>query len=165
MTKIIALIVILVILAIIYKTVITAISKQKENQKSDYSNSYQAKPLLSAHEKDAIMKLNSVANELGLPLFTKVRLFDLIEPKKGVKNYKGAIWKIQAKHVDFVICNKEIEARLIIELDDSSHLRSDRQERDNFVDTVLSNTGYTILHMYDIDLEQVRKAISDLGLS
>ena len=42
-----------------------------------------------------------------------------------------------AKHLDFVICNKDLAPVVAIELDDASHDAEDREERDDFVDAVL----------------------------
>ena len=125
----------------------------------DYTKSYQPKWLLSSAEKNAFRKIKEVTDSMGLTTFAKVRLFDLIEPKACAENYKGAQWKIQAKHVDFVICNQYLDAKLVIELDDSSHQQKDRKERDEFVNAVLINTGYTIVHANYINQEQLREII------
>lgn len=112
----------------------------------DYSKGYKPKWLFSYNEKDAFSKIKNVTDELGLHLFAKVRLYDLVEPKQNVEKKQGHIFKIQAKHVDFVVCDKRLVAKAIIELDDASHDREDRKERDSFVDTVLANCGYKVLH-------------------
>lgn len=83
--------------------------------------------------------------------WAKVRLLDLIEPRKGQDGYKTYFYKVQAKHVDFVLCAPNLVAKYIIELDDASHEADDRQERDNFVDTALTSCGYKILHMRAFD--------------
>ena len=126
---------------------------EQQDKKHNYTNSYQPKWLFSYNEKDAFSKLQEVAERHELTVFAKVRLFDLIEPKKGCDNYKGALWKIQAKHVDFVQCDKKLIARYIIELDDSSHEAASRQERDEFVTAALENCGYKVLHVKAIDPE------------
>lgn len=107
---------------------------------------YQKKWMFTLHEKDAYAKLKPIAEELGYTVFAKVRLLDLVEPKKGIQKYKTYFYKVQAKHVDFVLCDKKLVARCIIELDDSSHNTKDRQKRDKFVDEVLTDTGYRIIH-------------------
>ena len=129
------------------------------NDSFDYSHSYKPKFLLTENEKSAYRKIKPITDELELALFTKVRLFDLIEPVQGAENYKGAMWKIQAKHVDFVVCNSCLDPKLIIELDDSTHQRPDRQARDDFVDTVVRNCGYPILHANYINPTQLREIL------
>lgn len=125
-------------------------TEPEEDQKHDYTSSYTPKWLFSYNEKDAFQKIKEVTDRNGMTLLAKVRLFDLIEPKKGSENYKGAMWKVQAKHVDFVICDAKLVARYIIELDDGSHTAEARKERDEFVDTVLQNCGYKVLHTKNI---------------
>ena len=122
----------------------------------NYSGIYKQKWLLSYNEKDQFKKIKEITDKYELYIFTKVRLFDLIEPNRNIKNYKEYMWKIQAKHVDFVICTKNLVAKLIIEIDDNSH-KGDRKERDIFVDTVLKNCGYNVmryLNINQIELEQ-----------
>ncbi len=73
-----------------------------------------------------------------------------------------ALNSIKSKHVDFVICDKNLMAKWIIELDDSSHQNPDRAERDIFVDKSLTDCGYSILRTLYIRDDQV---LSFLGLS
>jgi predicted RNA-binding Zn-ribbon protein involved in translation (DUF1610 family) len=56
--------------------------------------------------------------------------------------------KIDRKHVDFLLCDPDTMRPLVgIELDDRSHLRKDRQERDAFVDEVFRAAGLPLLHI------------------
>ena len=56
--------------------------------------------------------------------------------------------RIHMKHVDFLICaSDDMRPVLGIELDDKSHARKDRQERDTFVDSVFATAGLPILHV------------------
>jgi len=112
---------------------------------------YHKRWLFSYNEKNAYDKLKPIAEELGYTIFAKVRLLDLLEPVKGTQKYKTYLYKIQAKHVDFVLCDQKLVAKHIIELDDSSHDRPDRQQRDQFVDQVLESVGYNIIHIRTVD--------------
>lgn len=50
--------------------------------------------------------------------------------------------KIDRKHVDFLLCDPQtMKPRLGIELDDASHRRADRVERDSFVESVFRSAG------------------------
>ncbi|MCB9922572.1 MAG: DUF2726 domain-containing protein [Planctomycetaceae bacterium] len=50
--------------------------------------------------------------------------------------------KIDRKHVDFLLCHPTTMKPLAgVELDDSSHQRKDRRERDEFVDQVFAAAG------------------------
>ncbi|MEM0895301.1 MAG: DUF2726 domain-containing protein [Verrucomicrobiota bacterium] len=77
----------------------------------------------------------------------KVRLGDLLYVKRPNEN-RGARNKIDRKHVDFVVCHaKTMNPILVIELDDASHQRSSRRERDEFVDQAFAAAGIPILHV------------------
>ena len=47
----------------------------------------------------------------------------------------------------------------MIELDDSTHERKDRVERDKFVDAVLENTGYLLIRTYG-DTNEIEEFLS-----
>lgn len=111
---------------------------------------YQKRWMFTYNEKDAYSKLKPIAEELGYTVFAKVRLLDLLEPTKGNPKYKTYFYKIQSKHVDFVLCDEKLVARYIIELDDRSHDTEPRKKRDEFVDSVLTSVGYKILHVRTI---------------
>jgi len=68
--------------------------------------------------------------------FGKVRVADVIEPsaKKQTSGWHIAFNRIQAKHFDFVVCNP-VDLRILaaIELDDSSHARKSRIDRDDLL--------------------------------
>ncbi|MCH2178735.1 MAG: DUF2726 domain-containing protein [Mariniblastus sp.] len=79
-------------------------------------------------------------------IFAMVRMADLLRVQKKIKNRKSWINKILAKHIDFVICDPNtLEPLLCIELDDGSHARPDRVERDKFVDQVFDSAGLPLI--------------------
>lgn len=103
------------------------------------------------------------------PLFAMVRLADLIQVKPQSSGGQGWQNKIQAKHLDFVLCDPDtLEAKLAIELDDASHEKPDRQARDQFVDAALGAAGLPILRVQcaaQYDRGAIRKSIREkLGL-
>ncbi|RKI63723.1 DUF2726 domain-containing protein [bacterium 1xD42-67] len=116
---------------------------------------------LVKYTKRAYYKLREIAQQQKLILFAKVRLFDLVTPIKGHPKYKTNLYKIQAKHVDFVLAKENLVAKYIIELDDNSHNRPDRKERDRCVDTVLTSCGYKILHITEIDTNTILKFLDE----
>jgi len=66
----------------------------------------------------------------------------------------GAAWKqgfggrISQKHVDFVLIDsRSTEIVLIVELDDKTHRRRDRSERDEFLDRAFAAAGVSVLHV------------------
>lgn len=117
-----------------------------EKGSTDYSQAYQAKYLLTKNEWYEYKKLQQYAASKDWIVCPKVRVLDLIEPRKGQKNYLALINKVQAKHVDFVLCDKDLHIKAILELDDSSHDKADRKERDDFLNTILQSVGYKVIH-------------------
>jgi len=82
-------------------------------------------------------------------VFSKVRLADIVQPVKTGDNraWYAAFGVIKSKHVDFVVCDPDIlEFRLVVELDDKSHERIDRAERDRKVDDILAQANLPVLH-------------------
>ncbi len=114
-------------------------------QESEIVNQYKPKWLFTYNEKDIYRKLNQFAQTNNLILLAKIRLFDLIEPIDKSNQYDR--YRIQAKHVDFVLCTQSLIAKYIIELDDNSHNDKSRKERDLFLDNVLTACGYKVLHI------------------
>ena|SRR3989344_1081896 len=103
--------------------------------------------LLTVAEKNFYWILSGVAEKNNSLLFAKVRLEDLLWLPRGTDNRFGLRNRIKSRHIDFVLCDKEnIKPLIAIELDDSSHNREDRIERDFSIDNILRDAGLPILH-------------------
>jgi hypothetical protein len=103
-----------------------------------------------------------------LLIFAKVRIGDPMDAHPGMDKVKRrmAFNKIACKHVDFVVCNKDFDVLLGIELDDKSHERAERKKRDAFVDTAFKSAKIHLLHItgkeyydYDTVKQQVYNAL------
>ena len=132
-----------------------AIWLYKRLHKPDITKLYNAKTILTDREYEFYKKLKPLADEYGLSVYSKVRLADLVEPKPKAENpyWMECFNKIKAKHIDFALADDDTAIVALIELDDTSHSRPDRIERDDFVNAVLENTGYTLLRTYgDLDV-------------
>lgn len=80
----------------------------------------------------------------------KVRLADVLHPQKGLSRsaYFQALNRIAQKHIDFVLCDPQtLRVVGVIELDDRSHERADRQRRDDLVDGALAAADIPILRV------------------
>lgn len=86
-------------------------------------------------------------------------MLDLIEPRRDTGNYMSLLGKIQSKHVDFVICDQNLYVKAILEIDDNSHNRADRRERDLFVDEVLTSVGYQVIRTRSITEDTLKSLI------
>jgi hypothetical protein len=82
-----------------------------------------------------------------LTICPKVALGDIFFVTRPNEN-RSAYNRINRKHVDFLICDpKTMKPRFAIELDDSSHQRQDREERDEFVDGVFHAANLPLIHV------------------
>jgi hypothetical protein len=82
-----------------------------------------------------------------LTVQSKVRLADIFFVARP--NEKIAFFnRIAQRHLDFLVCEaKTMKPLFGIELDDSSHQRSDRQERDEFVEQVFQAARLPLLRV------------------
>lgn len=81
-------------------------------------------------------------------IFAQVHLPTLVDNKVKGQNWRGAFRHISEKSVDFVLCDKAyISAKLAIELDDKTHERPERQERDREVERILQDAGVPLLRL------------------
>lgn len=83
-------------------------------------------------------------------IMAKVRLADIIEVRRGLdgKRRQSAFNRISAKHLDFVACDPQtFKVVGVIELDDSSHRATKRQQRDKFLDSALAAASIPIVHI------------------
>lgn len=123
------------------------VQKPTPNERTaEFQNAYQAANILTANERSNYKTLKIAADRKGYIICPKVRLADIITPRHDAQ-YMSRFGKIKSKHVDFVIYDAQMQnIRVVIELDDSSHDRKDRQERDEFVDFILNDCGIRIIH-------------------
>lgn len=81
-------------------------------------------------------------------VFSQVHLSTILDNKVKGQNWRGAFRHIDEKSVDFVICDKAyIKPLLAIELDDSSHERAGRQDRDAEVERIFKEVGLPLLRL------------------
>jgi len=96
-------------------------------------------------------------------VFTQVHLPTILENKIVGQNWKGALSHINGKSVDFVICDKAyIKPLLAIELDDKSHERFDRIERDSEVERMLQEAEMPLLRFENhgnFSKEEIKKLV------
>ena len=101
-------------------------------------------------------------------IFAQAHLPTLVDHKIRGQDWRAALAHINRKSVDFVLCDKQyISPKLAIELDDSSHERPDRRERDEEVERILKYAGVPLLRFHNhINLNtteiatQIRSAIN-----
>lgn len=91
-----------------------------------------------------VLKNISGENVLICPKVSLADIFYVTRPDINMPYYN----KINRKHVDFLLCDpKTVKPYLAIELDDSSHTKADRIERDEYVDKVFEAAGLPLAHI------------------
>ncbi len=89
-------------------------------------------------------------------VLAQVQLSRLLGVKKG-NNYQAWFNRINRMSADFVVCNKDSSIVAVIELDDATHQKEDRQAADAKKDKALSSAGIRIIRWQ-------AKAIPDVGV-
>lgn len=132
-------------------------------QKREVSYPYRLRDdFLSTAELSFYRVLNGVVGGQGVVL-AKVGLSDLLFVQQPNQNY-AAFGRISQKHADFVVCDPQtMKPLLAIELDDSSHKRSDRQERDDFVNKAFAAAGLPLLRFDARSAYRVREVLDKIG--
>jgi hypothetical protein len=136
------------LLAILVVLAVLASILKKRGAKHPVEVAYQARQELFSPAERSFFGVLEQAVAGSYRVLGKVRLGDLVQPAKGLSTGKrtGAWNRIHQKHVDFVLCQPDTLAVAgVVELDDASHRRKDRAERDEFVDKALSTAGIPIV--------------------
>jgi hypothetical protein len=108
-------------------------------------------------------------SHLVCPKVNLADIFFVARPKEN-QSYRN---KIDRKHVDFLLCDPATMKPIMgVELDDASHARRDRQDRDEFVDQVFEAAGLPLLRVraaasYSPQsiADLVRQAVSDRAIT
>lgn len=122
---------------------------EKDERTSNLEFPYhQVDEFISPAELNFFFNLKAVIGD-SAHIFSKVKLSDLFYAKTGDfgknRSYNN---RIDRKHVDFLLCDpKTLKPILGIELDDKSHQRADRQERDDFVNNVFRAAKLPLMHI------------------
>ena len=99
-------------------------------------------------------------------VFPQIVLSNIVQVTSKRKEFWTYQNKINRKTIDFVIFEKQyLKPVIAIEYDGKTHNRSDRQERDDFVNKVLSSAGIKSLHIKhqkNINFEEVENKINEL---
>lgn len=95
-------------------------------------------------------------------VFPQIHLASMLEVRSTARNRQAAFNKISRKSVDYAIVERAgMTTVLVIELDDSTHLRRKRQSRDNFVNREMAEVGIPVLRikipeLNDYDMVKMR---------
>lgn len=95
--------------------------------------------ILTERERAFYRILKPVADRLELQICPKVRVADIVSIKKGTKDWQKWFNKIKSKHVDFLLCDYDMNIVLLIELDDRSHETERAQKNDRLKNAIFGD--------------------------
>jgi len=132
------------------------IAKNKNAPKGKYEYRKRA-VLFSPAETRFLLSLEEAISH-KYRVFGKVRVADVITPKKGSNrsNWQIAFNKISAKHFDYILCSKEeLVVVAAVELDDKSHGSKKAKARDALLEDACSSANLKLIRFsakssYDI---------------
>lgn len=122
---------------------------------------YRARPILTRREYGFYLLVRREAERRNLLVCPKVGLKDLMEVSVR-RNYMKYFSKISQKHVDFVICGRNMEILFAIELDDRSHDTENARKRDQFKDRAFRAAKIPLKRVRSYNEETVRKLFRDI---
>ncbi len=126
---------------------------------------YQKRTSLLTNSELAFYRALNEAVDGQWAIQSMVRMADLIRVVPKTPKYQAWQNRIHAKHIDFLLCDHgTMEAKLAVELDDKSHARPDRVDRDRFVNQALADAGLPLLRIDvqpEYDSGNLRKTIEE----
>lgn len=119
---------------------------------------------ITAAEADLFRALRAVVGQRG-HILAQVSLKQLLYfPSKGEAGRQRWQNKVAQKSVDFVICDlNTLKPKVVIELDDPSHARPDRQTRDDEVEAVLKAAGLPVVRVLTSRTYDTKKLEAAIG--
>ena len=121
---------------------------------------YTPKPIMSKVEQTLYFRLVE-----AMPEFVVLAQVQLSSFLKVTDRQAGwtPLNKIREKSADFVICNKDSSVYAVVELQDSTHERTDRKKSDIFKREALKAAGIALIEFHAKTLpsiEEIKKAVN-----
>jgi very-short-patch-repair endonuclease len=152
---------ILLLLLVVAAIIITLVSIKPKPKTQNENWPYYPKKLLSQPEQVLYHRLvEALPDHL---VFAQVQLSRLLGVKKG-HDYRAWLNRINRMSADFVVCRKDGSVVAVIELDDQSHQKAERQAADAKKDRALSSAGIRLIRWQVKampDLEAIKAAFAD----
>jgi hypothetical protein len=119
--------------------------------------------LMSKSESEFFNALSTVVPQ-EYSVFPQIHLSSIVDHKVKGQNWAAALRTINQKSVDFVLCDKPFNRPVLaIELDDWSHEKQDRVERDSLVESILKEAELPLLRINnwrDLSTEELDQKIA-----
>jgi len=135
-------VVLLLVFVIVGLAVLAVLKSKAQGGGGDEAWPFYAKKPLSQSEQVLYFRLVQ-----ALPdhiILGQVQLSRLLGVKKG-NNYQAWSNRINRMSADFVVCKKDSSVVAVIELDDATHQREDREAADEKKDKALASAGVRIV--------------------
>lgn len=146
-------IIILLASVVIIAAIIISWNSNGRNRKSSkdtdvkkFTYKYRRKEqLMTDFEAAFFRRLEKVAGDRYY-IFPQIHLSSILDHKIKGQDWRAALSTIQRKSVDYVLCSKDdLRITYAIELDDSTHDRDDRIDRDRTVERILADSGIVLV--------------------
>lgn len=135
---------VLFIIIIIFALVVIGIKTNNITKKPKREYTYTKKACaITRHELTFYKTLLEAIS--GCVIIPQAHLSMFLDHKVYGQNWSRAFSRINGKSVDFLICTNDMKPLIAIELDDNTHDRPDRQKRDIFVNSIISNANMPLL--------------------
>lgn len=109
---------------------------------------------MSKVESEFFIKLERVVQERYY-VFPQVHLSAILDHRIKGQEWKYAFRHINGKSVDYVLCNKNtLEPTYAIELDDYTHDKADRRERDIEVERIFEAANLPLVRFRNKDISE-----------
>lgn len=129
---------------------------------------YEKKMLLSKAEYYFWRRLKAKCDEKGIIVCPKVRIEDFVTIKcddyATRQKYRGYI---KARHIDFLLCDSNLNLLAGVELDDGSHGKENAQKVDMLKDDVFTAIHLPLFRVragrnYDVELDSIMEKLVGL---
>lgn len=91
-----------------------------------------------------------------------MRVADIVSIKKGTKDWQKWFNKIRSKHVDFLLCDYDMNIVLMIELDDRSHESERAKKNDALKNAIFGDRLVRIRSLKDDVEAEITAALKKL---
>jgi hypothetical protein len=135
-------------------------SQIKKSQYKYYAKSY----VMTSRENDCFKILNEIFSSKWF-VVPQVHLSALLDYRVKGQNWNAAFRHINGKSVDFVLIGKEsYKVICVIELDDSTHSKPDRIERDVEIERMFKEAGIPLARISKFESmtkPEIAKVVTD----
>ena len=98
-------------------------------------------------------------------IFPQIHISSLLSEKVSGQNFQAAFRHINGKSVDFVLVDKKTyKTVLAIELDDYTHNRFDRIDRDVEINKIFKQAGLPLFRVKGYDIFEIKKYLDEHNL-